>query len=71
MKNRLVIALREQAWALNASGNSGVVPRPVPVRFHGQNVGQFRQISGANSVLLELKSARVLEAANEANCSII
>ena len=40
---------------------------PIPVWFHGQNVGQFRaDILVASSVLLELKSARTLEAAHEA-----
>ncbi len=40
---------------------------PVPVWFHGQNVGQFRaDILVSASVLLELKSARALEAAHEA-----
>jgi len=40
---------------------------PVPVWFHGQNVGQFRaDMLVSTSVLLELKSARTLEAAHEA-----
>ena len=40
---------------------------PVPVWFHGQNVGQFRaDMLVSTSVLLELKSARTLEAASEA-----
>jgi GxxExxY protein len=43
------------------------VPVPVPVWFHGQNVGQFRaDMLVSTSVLLELKSARTLEAAHEA-----
>jgi GxxExxY protein len=40
---------------------------PVPVWFHGKNIGQFRaDMLVSASVLLEVKSARALEAAHEA-----
>jgi GxxExxY protein len=53
--------------ALSASGLGLERQVPVPVWFRGQNVGQFRaDIMVAGCVLLELKSARVLESAHEA-----
>ena len=54
------------AIALSGAGLSFERQVPVPVWFRGQNVGQFRaDIVVAASVLLELKSARVLEPARE------
>jgi GxxExxY protein len=56
----LVIALSAAALTLERQV-------PVPVWFRGQNVGQFRaDIMVAGCVLLELKGARVLESAHEA-----
>lgn len=55
------------AIALSEAGLTIERQVPVPVWFHGQSVGQFRaDILVASSVLLELKSARTLEAAHEA-----
>jgi GxxExxY protein len=55
----LAIALREAGLSIERQV-------PVPVWFHGQNVGQFRaDILVSASVLLELKSARDLEWAHE------
>jgi GxxExxY protein len=55
------------AIALSGAGLSFERQVPVPVWFRGQNVGQFRaDIVVAASVLLEMKSARVLEPAHEA-----
>ena len=50
------------AIALREAGLSIELRVPVPVWFHGQNVGQFRaDILVSASVLLELKNARDLE----------
>jgi GxxExxY protein len=55
------------AIALSGAGLSFERQVPVPVWFRGQNVGQFRaDIVVAASVLLEMKSAGVLEPAHEA-----
>ncbi len=53
--------------ALAQSGLSAVREVPVPVWFRGQKVGQyFADLLVDNAVLLELKAARTLEAAHEA-----
>ncbi len=55
------------AIGLSETGLRVVRQLPVPVWFRGRNVGQFRaDILVSDSVLVELKSARVLEAAHEA-----
>lgn len=53
--------------ALAQSGLSAVREVPVPVWFRGQKVGQyFADMLVNNAVLLELKTARNLESAHEA-----
>jgi len=53
--------------ALSQSGLAAVREVPVPVWFRGQKVGQyFADLLVDNAVLLELKSARNLESAHEA-----
>ena len=53
--------------ALSQSGLAAVREVPVPVWFRGQKVGQyFADLLVDNKVLLELKSARNLESAHEA-----
>lgn len=53
--------------ALRQSSLSAVREVPVPVWFRGQKVGQyFADMLVNNTVLLELKAARSLEAAHEA-----
>jgi GxxExxY protein len=53
--------------ALSQSGLSAEREVPVPVWFRGQKVGQyFADILVENAVLLELKAARNLESAHEA-----
>ena len=55
------------AIALSEAGLDVERQLPVPVWFRGQNVGQFRaDIVVSASVLVELKSARTLEAVHEA-----
>ena len=55
------------AIALSEAGLSVERQLPVPVWFRGHNVGQFRaDILVSASVLVELKSARALEPAHEA-----
>jgi len=59
-ENSMVIALREAALAVSQQV-------PVPVRFRDHLVGDFRaDILVERTILLELKSARVLERAHEA-----
>jgi GxxExxY protein len=53
--------------ALEESGLSAAREVPVPVWFHGRKVGQYyADLIVENVVLLELKAARTLEAAHEA-----
>lgn len=53
--------------ALNQSGLRAIREVPVPVWFRGKKVGQyFTDIVVENAVLLELKAARSLEPAHEA-----
>lgn len=53
--------------ALAESGLTAVREVPVPVWFHARKVGQyFADIVVDNAVLLELKAARTLESAHEA-----
>lgn len=55
------------AVALQSSALTAVREVPIPVWFRGQKVGQyFADIVVENTVLLELKAARALESAHEA-----
>jgi GxxExxY protein len=58
---------QSMAVALTQAGLHCCRQFPVPVYFRGQNVGNFRaDVLVEDLVLLELKSARVLESAHEA-----